>query len=63
MLVGQGNIRNENVTGRHGMITKNPEGQMEVDFSKRMNLTVANTYFQKKEEHQVTYKSVGRTSR
>ncbi|MCJ8736420.1 hypothetical protein PDJAM_G00257950 [Pangasius djambal] len=33
---------------------------MVVDFSKRMDMAVVNTYFQKREEHRVTYKSGGR---
>ncbi|KAK3540383.1 hypothetical protein QTP70_030202 [Hemibagrus guttatus] len=35
-------------------------GQMVVDFAKRMDMAVVNTYFQKREEHRVTYKSGGR---
>ncbi|KAK3561228.1 hypothetical protein QTP86_029608, partial [Hemibagrus guttatus] len=38
----------------------NLEGQMVVDFAKRMDMAVVNTYFQKREEHRVTYKSGGR---
>ena len=30
---------------------------MVVDFAKRMNLAIVNTYFKKKDEHRVTYKS------
>ena len=30
---------------------------MVVDFAKRMDLVIANTYFKKKDEHKVTYKS------
>ncbi|KAK3505605.1 hypothetical protein QTP70_004923 [Hemibagrus guttatus] len=33
---------------------------MVVDFAKRMDMGVVNTYFQKREEHRVTYKSGGR---
>ncbi|KAK3550110.1 hypothetical protein QTP86_020660, partial [Hemibagrus guttatus] len=33
---------------------------MVVDFAKRMDMAVVNTYFQKREEHRVTYKSGGR---
>ncbi|KAK3558928.1 hypothetical protein QTP86_000005 [Hemibagrus guttatus] len=36
---------------------RNLEGQMVVDFAKRMDMAVVNTYFQKREEHRVTYKS------
>ncbi|KAI5620152.1 hypothetical protein C0J50_20287 [Silurus asotus] len=38
----------------------NVEGQMVVDFAKRMEMAVVNTYFKKKEDHRVTYKSGGR---
>ncbi|KAK3565948.1 hypothetical protein QTP86_023273, partial [Hemibagrus guttatus] len=38
----------------------NLEGQMVVDFAKRMDMGVVNTYFQKREVHRVTYKSGGR---
>ncbi|KAI5606516.1 hypothetical protein C0J50_2015 [Silurus asotus] len=33
---------------------------MVVDFAKRMEIAVVNTYFKKKEEHRVTYKNGGR---
>ncbi|KAI5628038.1 hypothetical protein C0J50_8276 [Silurus asotus] len=33
---------------------------MVVDFAKRMEMAVVNTYFKKKEDHRVTYKSGGR---
>ena len=33
-----------------------------VDFAKRMNITVVNTYFRKEEEDRVTYTSGGRSS-
>ncbi|KAK3547466.1 hypothetical protein QTP86_021026, partial [Hemibagrus guttatus] len=39
---------------------RNLEGQMVVDFAKRLDMAVVNTYFQKREEHRVTYKSGGR---
>ena len=58
--VGQGNKGDEEVIGRYGVKERNPEGQKVVDFAKRMNLAVVNTYFRKKEEHRVTYKSGGR---
>ncbi|KAK3518259.1 hypothetical protein QTP70_035193 [Hemibagrus guttatus] len=40
-----------------GVKERNLEGQMVVDFDKRMDMAVVNTYFQKREEHRVTYKS------
>ncbi|KAK3525524.1 hypothetical protein QTP86_033966, partial [Hemibagrus guttatus] len=56
--VGEGNTGDEEVMGKFGVKERNLEGQMVVDFAKRM--TVVNTYFQKRQEHRVTYKSGGR---
>ncbi|KAK3523836.1 hypothetical protein QTP70_010447 [Hemibagrus guttatus] len=42
------------------LVRGNLEGEMVVDFAKRMDIAVVNTYFQKREEHRVTYKSGGR---
>ncbi|KAF7692744.1 hypothetical protein HF521_010354, partial [Silurus meridionalis] len=56
--VAEGN-RDEEVMGRYGLKERNVEGQMVVDFAKRMEMAVVNTYF-KKDEHRVTYKSGGR---
>ncbi|KAK3545312.1 hypothetical protein QTP70_003656 [Hemibagrus guttatus] len=58
--VGEGNTGDEEVMGKFGVKERNLEGQMVVDFAKRMNMAVVNTYFQKREEHRVTYKSGGR---
>ncbi|KAK3549929.1 hypothetical protein QTP86_016780, partial [Hemibagrus guttatus] len=58
--VGEGNIGDEEVMGKFGVKERNLEGQMVVDFAKRMDMAVVNTYFQKREEHRVTYKSGGR---
>ncbi|KAK3546851.1 hypothetical protein QTP86_003049 [Hemibagrus guttatus] len=49
----------EEVMGKFGVKERNLEGQMVVDFAKRMDMAVVNTYFQKREEHRVTYKSGG----
>ena len=54
--VGEGNIKEEEIMGRYGAGTRNKEGSMVVDFAKRMDLAVINTYF-KKDEHRVMYKS------
>ncbi|KAK3566707.1 hypothetical protein QTP86_004257 [Hemibagrus guttatus] len=48
--------------GKFGVKERNLEGQMVVDFAKRMDMAVVNTYFQKREEHRVTYKSGGRSA-
>ncbi|KAK3545436.1 hypothetical protein QTP70_007637, partial [Hemibagrus guttatus] len=58
--VGEGNTGDEEVMGKFGVKERNFEGQMVVDFAKRMDMAVVNTYFQKREEHRVTYKSGGR---
>ena len=50
----------EEVTGRYGVGAKNKKESMVVNFAKRMNLVVVNTYFKKKDEHRVTYKSGGK---
>ncbi|KAK3562874.1 hypothetical protein QTP86_011116 [Hemibagrus guttatus] len=41
----------EEVMGKFGVKERNLEGQMVVDFAKRMDMAVVNTYFQKREEH------------
>ncbi|KAK3544446.1 hypothetical protein QTP86_012429 [Hemibagrus guttatus] len=47
---------------KFGVKERNLEGQMVVDFAKKMDMGVVNTYFQKREEHRVTYKSGGRST-
>ncbi|KAK3539065.1 hypothetical protein QTP86_023506 [Hemibagrus guttatus] len=49
--VGEGNTGDEEVMGKFGVKERNLEGQMVVDFAKRMDMGVVNTYFQKREEH------------
>ena len=58
--VGEGNTGDERVMGRYGVRERNEEGQRIVDFAKRMDMAVLNTYFKKKEEHRVTYQSGSR---
>ncbi|KAK3544152.1 hypothetical protein QTP86_003162, partial [Hemibagrus guttatus] len=58
--VGEGNTGDEEVMVKFGVKERNLEGQMVVDFAKRMYMAVVNIYFQKREEHRVTYKSGGR---
>ena len=60
--VGEGNIKGEEVMGRYGAGTGNKEGSTVVDFAKRMNLAIVNTYFKKKHKHRVTYKSGGKST-
>ena len=44
------------------MKTRNKERSMVVDFGKKMDLAIVNTYFKKKDEHRVTYKSGGKNT-
>ena len=46
---------------RYGAGKRNKEESMVVDFGKRMDLAIVNSYFKKKDEHRMTYKS-GRKS-
>ncbi|KAK3525884.1 hypothetical protein QTP70_010940 [Hemibagrus guttatus] len=55
--VDEGNTGDEEVMGKFGVKERNLEGQMVVDFAKRMDMALVNTYFQKREEHRMTYKS------
>ena len=59
--VGKGNIGDEEIMGRYGAGTRNKEGSMVVDFGKRMDLAIVNTYFKKKDEHRVTHKIGGKS--
>ena len=45
--VGKGNIGDVEILGRYGAETRNKEGSMVVDFGKRMDLAIVNTYFKK----------------
>ena len=60
--VGKGNIEDEEIMGRYGAGTRNKEGSMVVDFGKRMDLAIVNTYFKEKDEHRVTCKSGGKST-
>ena len=59
---GKGNIGDEKIMGRYGAETRNKEGSMVVNFAKRLDLAIVNTYFKKKDEHRVTYKSGGKST-
>ena len=60
--VSEENIGDEEIMGRYGAGTRNKKGSMVVDFGKRMDLAIFNTYFKKKDEHRVTYKSGGKST-
>ena len=59
--IEEGNNDDEECMGRHGLGKRNNEGQAVMDFAKRMELTITNTYFVKQPAHRVTYNS-GRRS-
>ena len=54
--VGKGNIGDKEIMGRYGARIRNKKRLMVVDFAKRMDLAIVNTYFKKKDV--VTYKVV-----
>ena len=60
--VEEGNNGDEECMGRHGLGKGNNEGEAVVDFPKRMELAIINTYFVKKPAHRVTYNSDRRSS-
>ena len=60
--VGEGNIGDEEIMGKYSAGTRNKEGSMVVDFGKRMDLPIVNTYFKKKDKHRGTYKSGGKST-
>ena len=49
--VGEGNNGDEECMGRHGLGKRNNEEQAVVDFAKRRELAITNTYFVKKPAH------------
>ena len=60
--IGEGNNDDEECMHRHRFGKRSNEGQKVVDFAKRMELAITNTYFVKKPAHRVTYNSGGRSS-
>ena len=62
LIWDKGNIGDEEIMGRYGAGTRNEERSMVVDFGKRMDLAIVNTYFKNKDEHRVTYKSGGKST-
>ena len=61
--MGEGNIGDEEIIWGYGAGTKNKEGSMVVDFGKWMDLAIVNTYFKKKHERRVTYRSGGKNTK
>ncbi|KAM8887986.1 uncharacterized protein ACB058_000226 isoform 2-T4 [Synchiropus picturatus] len=55
--VGEGNSEDEEVLGPHGYKKRNAAGQRLIDFAKRMEMVVVNTFFPKREEDRVTFES------
>ncbi len=45
--IGEGNKGDEEVIGRYGVKERNVEGQIVVDFAKKMEMAVVNRYFKK----------------
>ena len=59
--VGEGNT-GEVFVGRFGLGVRNAEGNRIVEFAQRMEMAIVNTFFEKRKEHKITYKSGGRES-
>ena len=59
---GKGNIGDEEIMGSYGAGTRNKKESMVVDFAKRMDLAIVNTYFKKKDKHWVTCKPGGKST-
>ena len=60
--VGQRNNGDEECMGRHGLGKRNNKEQAVVDFARKMELAIANTYFVKKSAPRVAYNSGGPSS-
>ena len=60
--VGKDRTNFEMEHGGHGYGQQNPEGESILSFAQAYNLVIANTYFQKKDEHLITYKNGDRCS-
>ena len=50
------------VHGGHGIGERNAEGESIIDFAMSFDMAIVNTFFKKKREHLITYKSGGRCS-
>ena len=57
--IGTSNIGVERIHGGFGVGQPNTDGERVVDFAVSFDLAIANTFFKKREEHYITYKSGG----
>jgi hypothetical protein len=55
--VGKDALGYESVHGNHGFGVRNEDGKVVLDFATTHDLFIANTFFRKREEHLITYKS------
>ena len=55
--VGEDNAGNERNVGKHGLGTRNEQGERIVCFAESFDLAIVNTFFKKSLEQKVTYKS------
>ena len=60
--VGQNNHVISRIHGGYGYSERNAEGERIVDFAVSRDMAIANTFFTKRQEHLVTYRSGGRSS-
>ena len=60
--VGQDNRVIDRIHGGQGYSERNLDGERIVDLAVSSDMALANTFFTKKQEHQITYKSGGRSS-
>ncbi|XP_064078499.1 craniofacial development protein 2-like [Macrobrachium nipponense] len=60
--VGQNNHVISRIHGGYGYDERNAEGERIVDFAVSKDMVLANTFFTKRQEQLVTYKSSGRSS-
>lgn len=57
---GKRTKEDEELMGRYGVQERDAEGQMIIDFAKRMDIAMVNTHFMRGEENRVMNKIGGR---